>query len=161
MSIATWALSRRHARRTGDHPISTQRVAIVIALSMCAAALSSAPPCSLSVRASLASARRSKRRAGVRRCSSSTCPRSEVATRFSRMARSPSSARHCRSSRRLPIHPLLRRRIFLREVKTTIRAGSLLTCATHGNGSMTGSRISVSPSRVLHVPRAIPSPGFT
>jgi uncharacterized protein len=43
MSIATWALSRRHARHTGDHPISTRRVAIVIALSVCAAALSSAP----------------------------------------------------------------------------------------------------------------------
>ena len=41
MSIATWALRGRHARRAGDHPISTGRVAIVIALSVGAVALRS------------------------------------------------------------------------------------------------------------------------
>ena len=68
---------------------------------------------SLSARASPASARRSKRRERVRRCSSLKCPRSVGDTRSCPTARSASSARRCRRAGRSTTRLALAEKDFL------------------------------------------------
>ena len=171
MSIATWALGRRHARRTDDHPISTRRVAIVIALSVCAAALSSAPHVAqekqepvdvLIIGAGIAglSAALEAARGGA---SVLVVDMSTVGGGHAILSNGAVSivGTPLQEQQKIADSPALAEKDFLARGEDNDTRWVAVMCATHGNGSTTGSRISVSPSRVLHVPRAIPSPGFT